>query len=112
MPAVRDASAFENGQKTPPVPKPWGTAWAFHQYQGDAVKLPGFSSTVDMNRYNALTSGSSGDSVKWVQRRLGVTESGSFDKKLSASVVAFQNARGLVGDGIIGPRTFAALCWA
>jgi GH25 family lysozyme M1 (1,4-beta-N-acetylmuramidase) len=110
-PAKRDAAAFANGQRTPPVPVPWGTAWAVHQYQGDAVQHPGFSSTVDMNRFNSLLRGSSGDAVKWAQRRLGIATSGKFDNAMFDAVVAFQRSHGLVDDGIIGPRTFAALCW-
>lgn len=112
VPAVRDASAFENGKKCPPVPKPWGSAWAIHQHQGDAVKLPGFSATVDMNRFNTLANGSSGDFVKWVQRRLRVPETGMFDQKLTTTVARFQKRKKLVSDGVVGPRTFTALCWA
>jgi lysozyme len=110
-PAIRDAAVFADGKKNPPVPAPWGSAWAIHQYQGDAVDFPGFSSTVDVNRFNTLTSGSSGDLVKWAQRRLGIAESGKFDAAMAKKVVEFQHRRHLVGDGIIGPKTFAALCW-
>lgn len=110
-PAVRDARAFADGAKTPPVPAPWGNAWAFHQYQGDAIQLPGFSSTVDMNRFNTMTTGSTGDLVKWAQRRLGLKETGTFNAAMSSAVSAFQKKEGLVADAIIGPRTFASLCW-
>jgi len=109
--AMRNAAAFSDGKKDPPVPDPWGGAWAIHQYQGDALGVPGFSSTVDMNRFNTLVKGSTGDLVKWAQRRLGIDESGKFDANMAASVIAFQRTKNLVSDGIIGPRTFAALCW-
>ena len=59
---------------TPPVPPPWGDAtnWWIHQYQGDAVRLPGFpTGNVDMNRFNTMTRGATGDRVRWVQRRSG-----------------------------------------
>lgn len=110
-PAVRDAAKFANGAHKPSVPDPWGDAWMIHQHQGDAIQLPGFSSTVDMNRFNTLLEGSSGDAVRWAQRRLRLQETGKFDKSMSGAVVSFQRASKLVEDGIIGPRTFASLCW-
>lgn len=111
--AVRDSGALGGGHMDPPIPPPWGdaTSWWIHQYQGDAVGLPGFSSTVDMNRFNAMFKGATGDRVKWLQRKLGLAETGSFDAALNARVVGFQQASGLTADGIVGPRTFAALCW-
>lgn len=113
LPAIRDPAAFQGGQHDPPVPEPWGDAtnWWIHQYQGDAVQLPGFSSTVDMNRFNATLNGDTGDRVRWLQRRMGIAESGTFDSATSAAVVAHQTQRALVPDGIVGPKTFASLCW-
>ena len=111
-PAVRDAAALTGGKRNPPVPPPWGDAdnWWIHQYQGDAVKLPGFpTGNVDMNRFNAAFSGARGARVRWVQRRLGIAESGRFDAGTEAAVRAFQDDNALVTDGIIGPRTFAYL---
>jgi len=110
-PAMRDAAQFANGLHAPPVPTPWGSAWAIHQYQGDAVAMPGFSSTVDMNRFNTLLQGSNSDAVTWAQRRLRITADGDFGPKTAAAVKAFQHTHGMVADGIIGPRTFAKLCW-
>jgi GH25 family lysozyme M1 (1,4-beta-N-acetylmuramidase) len=110
-PAMRDAAAFANGKNAPPVPMPWGNAWAVHQYQGDALKLPGFSSTIDMNRFNTMTAGTKGDFVKWAQRRLGLVANGTFDTAMAKAVSKFQRKRQLVADAVIGPRTFAALCW-
>jgi GH25 family lysozyme M1 (1,4-beta-N-acetylmuramidase) len=112
--AVRDSGALGSGHMDPPVPPPWGdpTNWWIHQYQGDAVGMPGFSSTVDVNRFNAMFRGATGDRVKWLQRRLGLAETGSFDAAVNAKLVAFQRTGGLTPDGIVGPRTFAALCWA
>jgi len=112
--AVRDSGALGSGHMDPPVPPPWGDAtnWWIHQYQGDAIGMPGFGATVDMDRFNTMLKGASGDRVKWVQRRLAAPETGVFDAALNARVVAFQRNHGLATDGIIGPRTFAALCWA
>jgi GH25 family lysozyme M1 (1,4-beta-N-acetylmuramidase) len=112
-PAVRDGAAFADGKRDPHVPPPWGDAdnWWIHQYQGDAVGLPGFpSGNVDMNRFNVLFKGSAtGVRVKWVQRRLKVEPSGLFDAATDAAVRGFQSDQGLAADGVIGPRTFACL---
>jgi murein L,D-transpeptidase YcbB/YkuD len=66
------------------------------QFQGDAVGLPGTTSTVDLNEFLPHSAGSSG-----------------YDTMLRLSghpnTRAFQAAHGLVADGIIGPKTFAAL---
>jgi len=112
--AVRDAAALGSGHMDPPTPPPWGDAtnWWIHQYQGDAIGMPGFTATVDMNRFNTMLKGAMGDRVRWVQRKLRAAETGVFDVALNAKLVAFQRAQGLAPDGIIGPRTFAALCWA
>jgi GH25 family lysozyme M1 (1,4-beta-N-acetylmuramidase) len=98
----------------PPVPPPWGDAsnvW-IHQYQGDALRAPGFGGTVDLNRFRSMARGATGDRVRWVQRRLGRSQSGTFDADLDKVVRTFQRMSGLDQDGIIGPRTFAALCWS
>jgi lysozyme len=112
-PALRDPGVFAGGAHDPVVPPPWEDAgnWWIHQYQGDALALPGFATgNVDMNRFNVLLPGRPGGvRMKWVQRRLGLAQSGSFDAASEAAVRAFQDAQGLVSDGIIGPRTFAHL---
>lgn len=115
-PACRDPSIFEEGKKNPPVPTPWGPDdqdyWWFHQFQGNAVNLPGFNGKVDMNRFNSLFKGSTGNRVKWVQKRLGTKVDGKFGAKTEKACRDLQLHQGLVSDGIVGPRTFAALCWA
>jgi N-acetylmuramoyl-L-alanine amidase/outer membrane protein OmpA-like peptidoglycan-associated protein/GH25 family lysozyme M1 (1,4-beta-N-acetylmuramidase)/subtilisin family serine protease len=113
-PAVRDPQAFAPGgrYKPPPVPKPWGDGnWWIHQYQGDAQGLPGFRQ-VDMNRFNPMTLGATGERVKWVQRRLGISQSGSFDAATQDALRAFQDKRRLAANGEVDPRTFAFLCWS
>jgi lysozyme len=111
-PAMRDASAFADGEREPPVPPPWGDAgnWWLHQYQGDAVSMPGFTTgKVDMNRFNAAFAGARGGRVRWLQRRLGIAATGRFDRATVNAVRGFQDDNDLVSDGIVGPRTFAYL---
>jgi GH25 family lysozyme M1 (1,4-beta-N-acetylmuramidase) len=111
--AQRDISkAFSGGAYDPQVPIPWGGGnWWIHQYQGDALYWPGFTSTVDCNRFNLMKPGEKGARVSWVQRRVGATPDGDFGPKTEAAVKTFQGQHGLAADGIIGPLTFAPLCW-
>lgn len=100
---------------SPPVPPPWGdsTNWWIHQYQGDATGLPGFApGNVDMNRFNPMTRGAVGDRVRWLQRRLGIAQNGSFDATTETALRAFQSRNGLAPSATIDPRTFARLCWS
>ena len=100
---------------TPRVPPPWGdsTNWWIHQYQGDAIGLPGFApGNVDMNRFHTTAKGDAGERVKWVQRRLGIAQNGTFDDAMEASLRAFQARNGLPASPLVGPRTFAYLCWS
>ncbi len=97
----------------PPVPKAWGDStnvW-IHQYQGDALKLSGFSATVDLNRFFDLKQGDSQERVKFVQRKLKLKEDGSFGPLTFYALRTFQKSNGLLADGIVGPKTFARLCW-
>jgi GH25 family lysozyme M1 (1,4-beta-N-acetylmuramidase) len=114
-PAVYGARTFAGGQLNPPVPPPWGDAtnWWIHQYQGDAVNLPGFpTGNVDMNRFNTMTRGAMGDRVRWLQRRLGTAPSGVFDAATEGALRAFQNQKRIGADGVVDSRTFAYLCWS
>ena len=107
-PFVRDPNRFAGGRRTPPVPPPWGDAtnWWIHQYQGDAVALPGFpTGNIDMNRFNVTKPGAVGDRVRWVQRRLGVQVSGSFDAATTAALKSFQRKSGLPIASSIDPQT-------
>ena len=56
-----------------------------------------------------LRRGATGDLVKQIQAKLGVELAGNFGPKTEAAVRAFQRAKGLVPDGIVGPTTWAAL---
>lgn len=72
----------------------------------------------NINPYNLtkriLTKGDKGESVKWLQWQLnqhgaGLKIDGIFGNQTKLSVLLFQGDHGLVADGIVGPKTIAAL---
>jgi hypothetical protein len=75
--------------------------------QPDA-KLPEPVMTVDPRR-SMLRKGDQGSSVKLLQTKLGITADGAFGPATQVAVVAFQIAHGLVGDGLVGPKTWTIL---
>jgi D-alanyl-D-alanine carboxypeptidase/Putative peptidoglycan binding domain len=52
---------------------------------------------------------STGDAVRWVQRRLALTIDGQFGTRTQSAVASAQRAAGLTPDGCVGPLTWAAL---
>jgi putative chitinase len=56
-----------------------------------------------------LRRGSTGEAVKQMQQKLGITADGNFGPGTEAAVRKWQAANGLTADGIVGPRTLAAL---
>ena len=56
-----------------------------------------------------LQLGSTGSSVKAVQRRLRVPTTGYYGRQTAAAVKRFQRSRGLKADGVVGPATARAL---
>jgi hypothetical protein len=50
-----------------------------------------------------------GESVKLIQRKLGLNDDGVFGPATEAAVREFQRPHGLVPDGIVGPRTWTSL---
>jgi len=56
-----------------------------------------------------LAEGAQGPQVGAVQSALGIGASGVFDDRTEAAVRSFQQRRGLLVDGIVGPQTRAAL---
>ena len=120
-PPMLDASKFVGNKYDPPVPTPWldEANWAAHQYQGDTKGLPGFpTGNLDMNRFNPLVKGDKGQRVRWLQMKLnsyiGGTDKvdGIFGNKTEKLLKTFQRFHSLIQDGIVGPKTFACLCWA
>ncbi|HSX22286.1 MAG TPA: peptidoglycan-binding protein [Gaiellaceae bacterium] len=110
-PAVYDPATVDK-LSPPPVPPPWGTSWIVQQYQGDGLGYPGFKSTVDMDRVHVQRQGDTGDSVKWIQRRLpSLTVDGIFGPKTDSAVKAFQAAKRITSDGIVGLDTSQLLAW-
>ena len=57
----------------------------------------------------SLGKNSQGESVKALQRLLGVADDGIFGVKTEAAVIAFQTGKGLAGDGLVGPLTWRKL---
>jgi len=56
-----------------------------------------------------LASGSRGDAVTVLQRRLGLKSTGAFDPTTRARIVAFQRARNLTANGIVSSAVWRAL---
>jgi len=56
-----------------------------------------------------LRVGSRGGDVGIVQQKVGVATDGVFGNLTSAAVKAYQRSRGLVADGIVGAKTWAAM---
>lgn len=56
-----------------------------------------------------LRRGAEGELVQQVQTKVGITATGHFEPTTEAAVRAFQRDHNLVPDGIVGPKTWAAL---
>lgn len=112
-PAVLGGQAFAGGGLEPLVPEPWGWEnWWMHQYQGDATPAAGFTHTVDLSRFHVMRQGESGVRVAWVQRRLGLPVTRTFDAQMATWLRQWQAAHGLEADAVIGPKTFAPIAWS
>lgn len=81
-----------------------------HQCQGDAWYVPGFRQ-VDLNLFRMLGQGAKGERVRFVQSVTGERIDGDFGAKTAASVIAYQQRKGLVADGIVGLNTFCQMVW-
>jgi predicted chitinase len=97
--AKKVMSSDDTGAVPPPPPTPPAAA-------GEAPAYPG----------TTLRQGSKGANVQAVQQRLSdlgysLSVDGNFGPGTAKTVVAFQEKNGLGNDGIVGPKTWAAL-WA
>jgi peptidoglycan hydrolase-like protein with peptidoglycan-binding domain len=70
---------------------------------------PSIIPAVDSANRPTLRRGATGDLVKEIQTKVGVATNGVFDASTEAAVREFQRGNKLVPDGIVGPRTWAAL---
>lgn len=112
------------------VPTPWEGCggWWIRQFQGDVRDLPGNLRQADVGDIRTTKIGDAGSHISWLRRRLvgeGAAKCGTatstatstptlpdtFDESLDSLVRAMQTQRGLVVDGVVGPRTIAALAW-
>ena len=59
-----------------------------------------------------LKQGSSGNKVKDLQRKLGITVDGDFGPKTKKAVIRFQLLKNLKPDGLVGAETWASLMGA
>lgn len=104
--------AYVDQLAPPPAPPPWGTQFGIQQYAGDAVHFPGFKSTVDLNRLHVQQQGVTGDSVRWIQRRLpNLLVDGVFGPATGAAIKTFQSQKKIAADGVVGLETLQLLAW-
>jgi murein DD-endopeptidase MepM/ murein hydrolase activator NlpD len=90
--SVKGTAANQTTTAAPVAPAP---------VHGPGAKLP--------SRPTLRRGAPAGPHVLYLQQKLGVSPTGPFGPKTHAAVVAFQASRGLIADGIVGPRTWAAI---
>jgi peptidoglycan hydrolase-like protein with peptidoglycan-binding domain len=73
-----------------------------------AAPAPSIIPAADSEGRPTLRRGATGDLVKEVQTKVGVTVNGTFDADTEAAVRNYQRDHSLVPDGIVGPRTWAS----
>jgi hypothetical protein len=81
--------------------------FGYPQYDELAPQIP-----ISVASHPMLKIGARGDMVRLLQSKLGFTQKnvdGIFGPQTSAAVHQFQGSHQLVSDGIVGPRTWAAL---
>jgi peptidoglycan hydrolase-like protein with peptidoglycan-binding domain len=71
--------------------------------------LPRMLAAIDGRGRPTVRRGDEGEFVRLVQTAVGTPVTGTFDATTEEAVRAFQRRNGLVPDGIVGPRTWAAV---
>lgn len=104
-------------ESIPPVghlPTPWQDptspgAW-IQQFQGDAIKVPGFSSTVDLNNFLVFSASREDPRKTWIDAKLTTSGFPPAVGPLEARIRALQTAHQIPIDGLVGLETWALLC--
>ena len=98
------------------IPDPWAkSGWWLNQTQGDCLGMSGFTSTVDIDRFNTATDA---PHIAWTQRKLNkamsatLTDDGALGPKTAAVLAQFQASHGVMITGTINLQTFCALAWS
>ena len=76
---------------------------------GGTAPAPVLIPAVDSSNRPTLRRGARGDLVKEIQTMAGIAVDGIFGADTEAAVRRFQRDRGMVPDGIVGPKTWAVL---
>lgn len=76
---------------------------------GGTAPAPVLIPAVDSHDRPTLRRGATGGFVMELQKALGVDPVGNFGPQTEAAVRAFQRSKAMVPDGIVGPKTWAAL---
>lgn len=106
--------ALPQGRKTDPTFDMDGFRYGVNAIIGGNALMPHVIPVVEAGVNGqpgraTIRRGAANDLVKTVQRKLKVDVTGSFDGHTEAAVRTFQRERGMVPDGIVGPKTWAAL---
>lgn len=75
----------------------------------DPETVIGGATPTPVPSHRTIKLGSRGAEVKYLQQKLGILADGIFGPGTRRAVIAFQKSRLLAADGIVGPRTWAAL---
>lgn len=109
---VIEAAGTKQGVITSKITASKWVEWGELKYVDYGVSVE--DTSMSINPYPTLKYGSKGDDVVKLQDMLAscgssITVDGIFGNGTRSAVVAFQNKHGLVADGIVGPKTWAAL---
>ncbi len=104
----------------PSMPACWAAdEWTVHQYSVGVRGVPGVHGPAQLDRWSPCKLGDRGRAPQLIKQLLrrakfgfGVTDTCEIDDYTRRAIVQFQEARGLIQDGIVGPKTFAELHWS